>query len=93
MSDNNSNSSGGIGFGLAHIRAEGCPIHPDDMNMGATSKEGYKKWRKKQLVAYFDWRIERGAPKDCIENEMGYEEYLMYKDEEEPFIPDWERDA
>ena len=22
-----------MGFGMVHIKAEGCPIHPDDMNV------------------------------------------------------------
>jgi hypothetical protein len=36
-----------IGFGLAHIRGEGKPLHPDDINC-EWSEEGYAR----QLDAY-----------------------------------------
>lgn len=50
-------------FGLAHLKGEGMPSHPDDINMGALSckvnmegwtDEKYKKWYAKQLKAYYD---------------------------------------
>ena len=50
-------------FGLAHIKGEGMPSHPDDVNMGefsckvnmdGWSDEKYEKWYAKQLEAYYN---------------------------------------
>lgn len=40
------------GFGLAHIRGEGAPLHPDDLNYVG---DGYDEWYERQLKAYNDY--------------------------------------
>ena len=50
-------------FGLAHIKAEGAPIHPDDCNSDAWSDKMYIK----QLEAYDKWH-ETNTKETCIRN-------------------------
>ena len=37
-----------MGFGMVHIHAEGCPVHPDELDFA--DDEDYNK----QLKAYYD---------------------------------------
>ena len=41
-------------FGLAHIKKEGAPLHPDELDVGDCSEEEYEKWYRRQLEAYYD---------------------------------------
>ena len=38
-----------MGFGIAHVKGEGCPVHPDELG-GWESDEQYNR----QLKAYYD---------------------------------------
>ena len=43
-------------FGLAHIKAEGAPLHPDDCRVAENwTAEQYDRWYARQLKAYNDY--------------------------------------
>jgi hypothetical protein len=51
-------------LGLAHLKSEGAPQHPDDVYIeDASSPEEYYIWYEKQLNAYADYyKLERQVP-------------------------------
>lgn len=56
------------GFGLADLRAEGAPYHPDFFeNQDDISDE----WYLRQLQAYKDyWRLSINDVSGCVRNEL-----------------------
>jgi len=42
-------------FGLARIKPEGAPIHPDEIMDTDMTPEQFEKWYDRQLKAYNDW--------------------------------------
>ena len=42
-------------FGLAYIKVEGAPIHPDEIMDTDMTPEQFEKWYDRQLKAYNDW--------------------------------------
>lgn len=60
------------GFGLAYIKAEGAPIHPDDCNSDTWPDEVYIK----QLEAYDKWH-KTNTKENCIRNYL----FKKYKDD------------
>ena len=55
------------GFGLAHLKAEGAPIHPDDIDANMTDE-----YIKKQAKAYFDYHRKAGRPEELLSQESLY---------------------
>ena len=44
-------------FGMAHLKAEGAPLHPDDIENfpDDITEEQYNMWYSRQLTAYEEY--------------------------------------
>jgi hypothetical protein len=60
----------GVGFGMAHIKTEGTPVHPYEFDFKR------KKDFNKQLLAFFDYWISKG---NDMSRDFAYKEYLEVK--------------
>ncbi len=60
------------GFGLAHVKKEGAPAHPEDVYIHCGCKKCEAKF-KKQAKAYFDALRKLGWPEEVLARESYYE--------------------
>lgn len=60
------------GFGLAHVKAEGQPAHPEDVFIHCGCEKCESKF-KRQAKAYFDSRRQAGAREKELSRESYYE--------------------
>ena len=60
------------GFGLAHLRQEGAPAHPEDVYIHCGCDKCEARF-KKQAKAYFDHRRAQGATEAELSQESLYE--------------------
>ena len=50
-------------LGLANLKSEGAPLHPDDLTWGGECNTAYELWYTKQLNAYTDFHgLPRATP-------------------------------
>jgi hypothetical protein len=61
-----------MGFGLAHMKYEGAPAHPEDVYEHCGCDKCEARF-KKQAKAYFDYRRSLGAPEAQLAQESWYE--------------------
>ena len=55
------------GFGLVHLKVEGAPIHPDDIDADMSDE-----YIKKQAKVYFDYHRKAGRPEELLSQESLY---------------------